>query len=166
MGRRRLASDLESGVRTGLIAAGLALFAAAVLLTGGGRAESATIAHTCSATDRQFIRHAELTMVALGLWGQQYRDGEATAQEVVAEARRAAKRIDKLEPSDPSLQKTRALVSGMITEYGRAMLAKAKEREAGPHMYRAYGLANFARDVLVDAAPDLRRRGCDVSGLL
>ena len=153
-------------LRTGLIAAGLALFAAAVLLTGGGRAESATIAHTCSATDRQFIRQAELTMVALGLWGQQYREGEVTAMEVVAEARRAAKRIDKLQPSDPSLQKTRSLVTGMITEYGRAMHAKAKEKEAGPHMYRAYGLANFARDVLVDAAPDLQSRGCDVSGLL
>src|SRR5919106_3087321 len=143
--------DGEIGVRTGLIAAGLALFAATVLLTGGGRAESATVAHTCSATDRQFIRQAELNMVALGLWGQQYREGEVTAQEVVAEARSAAKRIDHLRPSDPSLKRTRALVSGMITEYGRAMLAKAKEREAGPHMYRAYGLANFARDVLVDA---------------
>lgn len=153
-------------MRTGLIAAGLALFAAAVLLTGGGRAETATIAHTCSATDRQFIRHAELNMVALGLWGEQYRDGEATALEVVAEARRAAKRIDELKPSDPSLRKTRSLVSGMITEYGRAMFAKAREREAGPHMYRSYGLANFARDVLVEAAPELERRGCDVSGLL
>jgi hypothetical protein len=153
-------------VRTGLIAAGLALLAAAVLLTGGGRAESATIAHTCSATDREFIRQAELNMVALGLWGEQYREGEATATEVVAEARRAAKRIEKLEPSDPSLRKTRSLVSGMITEYGRAMLAKAKKREAGRHMYRAYGLANFARDVLVDAAPELHRRGCDVSSLL
>jgi hypothetical protein len=153
-------------VRTGLIAAGLALFAAAVLLTGGGRAESATVAHTCSATDRKFIRHAELNMVALGLWGEQYRDGEVTAVEVVAEARRAAKRVNQLEPSDPSLLKTRTLVAGMITEYGRAMLAKSKQRDAGQHMYRAYGLANFARDVLVDAAPDLRRRGCDVSALL
>ena len=166
MRRRRAASDLTLGVRTGLIAAGLALFAATVLLTGGGRAESATVAHTCSATDRQFIRQAELNMVALGLWGEQYREGEVTAQEVVAEARSAAKRIDHLQPSDPSLKRTRALVSGMITEYGRAMLAKAKEREAGPHMYRAYGLANFARDVLVDAAPELQRRGCDVSSLL
>jgi hypothetical protein len=158
--------DHGSGVRTGLIAAGLALFAAAVLLTGGGRAESATIAHTCSATDKQFIRSAELNMVALGLWGEQYREGEVTAAEVVAEARKAAKRIDKLEPSDPSLLKTRSLVAGMITEYGRAMFAKSKEKDAGQHMYRAYGLANFARDVLVDAAPELQSRGCDVSGLL
>ncbi len=153
-------------LRTGLIAAGLALFAAVVLLTGGGRAASATIDHTCSATDRQFIRAAELNMVALGLWGEQYRDGAATAQEVAAEARTAARRIERLRPSDPSLKKTRGFVSGMITEYGRAMSAKAKEREAGPHMYRAYGLANFARDVLGGAAPELRRRGCDVAGLL
>jgi hypothetical protein len=33
-------------------------------------------------------------------------------------------------------------------------------------MYRAYGLANFAHDTLVGAAPELRRRGCDVSSLL
>jgi hypothetical protein len=166
MDSRQRRPDLESGVRTGLIAAGLALLAAAVLLSGGGRAESATVAHTCSATDRQFIKAAQLNMLALGLWGEQYREGAVTATEVVAEARRAAKRVSKLEPRDPSLRKTQLLVAGMITEYGRAMQAKAKEKNAGPHMYRAYGLANFARDVLVDAAPDLKKHGCDVSSLL
>jgi hypothetical protein len=33
-------------------------------------------------------------------------------------------------------------------------------------MYRAYGLANFAHEVLAEAQPELRRRGCDVSSLL
>jgi hypothetical protein len=33
-------------------------------------------------------------------------------------------------------------------------------------MYRAYGLANFAHDVLVQAQPDLLERGCDVGPLL
>jgi hypothetical protein len=46
------------------------------------------------------------------------------------------------------------------------MEAKSKKRDAAPHIYRAYGLANFAHDVLVDAAPELQRRGCDVSSLL
>ena len=46
------------------------------------------------------------------------------------------------------------------------MKAKAKRKDAAPHMYRAYGLANFAFDVLSDAEPELRRRGCDISGLL
>jgi hypothetical protein len=153
-------------VRSGLIAAGLAVFAAAVLFTGGDRADGAAVAHTCSATDRQFIRVAELNMVALGIWGENYRQGSATATQVVREAEKAAARVGRLEPRDPSLKKTKTLVTGVFNEYGRAMAAKAKKRDAGPHMYRAYGLANFAHDVLVDAAPELRRRGCDVSALL
>ena len=153
-------------MRTGLIAAGLALFAAIVLLTGGGRARSATVDHTCSATDRQFISKTELNMTALGAWGDDYRRGDVTEQEVVAEASKAATRVERLNPSDPSLKKAKLLIAGMFTEYGRAMRAKRKAKDAAPHMYRAYGLANFAFDVLSDAEPELRRRGCDVSGLL
>lgn len=153
-------------MRTGLIAAGLALFAAVVLLTGSGRARSATVEHTCSATDRQFIAKTELNMTALGAWGEDYRRGDVTEEELVAEADKAAKRVESLNPSDPSLKKAKLLVAGMFTEYGRAMKAKAKAKDAAPHMYRAYGLANFAFDVLSDAEPGLRGRGCDVSGLL
>lgn len=153
-------------MRTGLIAAGLAIFAAVVLFTGGARAKAAPIEHTCSATDIQFIRKSELNMTALGTWTQEYRDGAATEAEIVDEARKAARRIDALGPRDPSLRKTKQLLAGMLVEYGRAMAAKAKNRDAAPHMYRAYGLANFAHDVLTDAAPELGRRGCDVSGLL
>jgi hypothetical protein len=105
-------------------------------------------------------------MTSLGSWGEDYRAGEATEAEVIAEARKAAKRVGSLSPSDPSLQKTKLLVAGMFTEYGRAMWAKAKKKDAAPHMYRAYGLANFAHDVLTDAKPELLRRGCDVSSLL
>ena len=153
-------------VRIGLLAVGLALFAAVVLLTSEGRARSATIEHTCSPTDRQFIAKAELNMIALGTWGDDYREGVASEAEVVAEARLAAERVGRLNPSDPSLQRTKILVAGMLAEYGRAMAAKGKEKKSAPHMYRAYGLANFAHDVLTDAAPELRRRGCDVSSLL
>jgi hypothetical protein len=109
---------------------------------------------------------AELNMVALGVWGENYREGSATAKQVVGEAQKAAVRVGRLQPSDPSLKKTKTLVTGVFSEYGRAMDAKSKERDAGPHMYRAYGLANFAHDVLIDAAPELDRRGCDVSALL
>ena len=105
-------------------------------------------------------------MTALGIWSEDYRDGVATEEEVVAEAKKAVRRVTALEPSDPSLQKTKLLIAGMLTEYSRAMYAKAKEKDAAPHVYRAYGLANFANDVLSDAAPELRRRGCDVSSLL
>ena len=153
-------------MRNGLIAAGLVLLSALVLLTGSGRARSATVRHTCSATDKQFIQKTELDMTALGIWSEDYRDGVATEEEVVAEAKKAVRRVTALEPSDPSLQKTKVLIAGMLTEYSRAMYAKAKEKDAAPHVYRAYGLANFANDVLSDAAPELRRRGCDVSSLL
>ena len=155
-----------SCVRTSLIAAGLLAFAAIVLLTSGGRARSATVQHTCSATDKQFISTTELSMTALGIWGDDYRRGEATEAEVIAEARRATVRVETLNPSDPALRKTKTLMAGMLAEYGRAMVAKAKKKDAAPHMYRAYGLANFAYDVLADAEPELRRRGCDVSALL
>jgi hypothetical protein len=33
-------------------------------------------------------------------------------------------------------------------------------------MHRAYGLANFAREVLTQAQPGLARYGCDVTPLL
>lgn len=159
-------SEDDHAVRTSLIAAGLASFAAVVLLTSGGHARSATVQHTCSATDKQFISTTELSMTALGVWGDDYRHGEATEAELIAEARRATVRVETLNPSDPALRKTKTLMAGMLAEYGRAMLAKSKQKDAASHMYRAYGLANFAHDVLVDAEPELRRRGCDVSALL
>jgi hypothetical protein len=153
-------------MRTGLIAAGLGLLAAVVVLSGGGRARSATVEHTCSATDRQFINKTELNLTALGIWSEDYRRGEATALEVVREARRAAKRVDVMRPTDPALQTTKPLIAGMLTEYGRGMAAKARQRDAAEHVMRAYGLANFAHEVLADAEVGLRRAGCDVSPLL
>ena len=153
-------------MRTGLVAAGLASFAAVVLLTSGGHGRGATVEHTCSATDRQFISKTELSMTALGIWGDDYRRGDATEAQVIAEARKATVRVQTLNPSDPALQQTKTFMAGMLAEYGRAMLAKSKQKDASSHMYRAYGLANFAHEVLVDAAPELRRRGCDVSSLL
>ena len=166
MDRTAARPEDDSAVRTGLIAAGLASLAAVVLLTGGGHGRGATAEHTCSATDKQFISKTELSMTALGIWGDDYRRGEASAAEVVAEARKATVRVQTLNPSDPALRATKTFMAGMLAEYGRAMLAKSKEKDASSHMYRAFGLANFAHDTLVDAAPELRRRGCDVSSLL
>jgi len=137
-----------------------------VLLTGGGRADGASLEHTCSATDRQFIRVAALNIVGVGMTGDSYRSGDSSAKRVVAEARAAAARVDRLQPRDPSLVETREMLAVMFTEYARAMAARANDRPAGRHMYRAYQVANFAHAVLVDAEPELRRRGCDVSGLL
>ena len=57
-------------------------------------------------------------------------------------------------------------MGAMFSEYSRAMTAEAKHKDAGPHIQRSYGLANFAHDVLVQAEPGLKARGCDVSPLL
>jgi hypothetical protein len=46
------------------------------------------------------------------------------------------------------------------------MEEEAKHGEAGNHIFHAYGLANFAHDVLLKAEPALGKRGCDVAALL
>jgi hypothetical protein len=54
----------------------------------------------------------------------------------------------------------------MFQEYGTAVTIQAKGGDAGERMYRAYGLANFAHDVLAQAQPALYKEGCDVGPLL
>jgi hypothetical protein len=149
-------------------AAGLAfaLFAtgALVLLLGGnGRA---AVSHTCSATDRQFMSVAQLNMAALGSLSEDYLHGDAKPADVIDETQTAILGLRNTNPSDPSLSKTRAIMRAMFVEYGRAIRAHAHHRNPGTYIYRAYGLANFAHDVLSDARPGLQERGCDVSPLL
>jgi hypothetical protein len=149
-------------------AAGLALaifaMGSLVLLVGGkGRA---AIVHTCSATDRHFISKAQLNMAALGSLSEDYLRGEAEADEVIAQTQSSIIVLRNTSPSDPSLSKTRAILRAMFTEYGRAIRADKNKRDPGKYIYRAYGLANFAHDVLAQAQPALAQRGCDVSPLL
>lgn len=149
----------------GLTAA--ALVAALALLgsgCGGGGAEAA--AHSCTPTDRQFIRAATLNMASVATLGRSYLEGDAHADEVIDEADRAARIVDKSRPSDPALGRMRNLLGAMFLEYGRAIRAREDNGDAGAHMYRAYGLAGFASDVLREAEPDLRELGCDVTSLL
>jgi hypothetical protein len=139
----------------------------ALALVANGRAKpAAAIAHTCSAPDRQFIQEARTNMTALGLWADQYQSGDAEASEVVSEARRAAKTVQGMGPTDPSLEQTRRLMVGMLVEYAKAVQIQEGHGNAGPHMYRAYGLANYAHGVLENAQPALSARGCDLSQLL
>lgn len=149
-------------------AAGLAfaIFAtgAAVLLLGGnGRA---AVSHTCSATDRQFMSVAQLNMAALGSLSEDYLHGDAKPAEVIDQTQSAELGIANTNPSDPSLSKTRAILRAMFLEYGRAIRADQHHKNPGKYIYRAYGLANFAHDILSDAKPGLMQRGCDVSPLL
>ena len=153
-------------MRKGLTAAAglLAVLLLALTLATSGRARPNV--HTCSATDRQFIETARTNMTALELWSQQYQSGEATKDDLVAQARTAAKIVRGTQPTDVTLQQTRSLVTGMLTEYAKAVQLQAKHRDAGPHMYRAYGLANFAHTVLVRAQAPLKKLGCDIRPLL
>ena len=134
--------------------------------TAGRGARSGPIRHTCSATDRQFLQVAQLDITSLGAWSEDYLHGDAKAGEVIQEAQSAAKRVAATSPSDPSLSQTRALLGAMFVEYAKAIQAKAKHRDAGQYIFHAYGLANLAHDVLVQAKPALQARGCDVSQLL
>jgi hypothetical protein len=152
--------------RLGLTAAGLlVIVTAALALVTSSRARPNTV-HTCSATDRQFIETARTNMAALDLWSSQYQSGDATGKDVVSQADAAAKIVRGARPTDFSLQQTDRLVVGMLTEYGKAVKLQMRHRDAGPHMYRAYGLANFAHTVLVRARRPLAKLGCDVRPLL
>jgi hypothetical protein len=131
----------------------------ALTIVNTGRAKP-SLAHTCTATDRQFIQEASSTMEELGLWT------DGASGDVVREAQAAAKHMGSMGPADPSLEQTRRLMVGMLTEYARAVRIQAKHGDAGPHMYRAYGLANYAHGVLAKAQPSLLRLGCDLTPLL
>jgi hypothetical protein len=135
-----------------------------VLLVGGkGRA---AVVHTCSATDRQFISAAQLNMAALGSLSEDYLRGDAKAADVIQQTESSVIVLHNTNPSDPSLSKTRAIMRAMFLEYGRAIRADQRKRDPGKYIYRAYGLANFAHDVLSQAKPALAERGCDVTPLL
>ena len=105
-------------------------------------------------------------MTALELWSEQYGSGEASKDDLVSQARTAAKIVRGSRPTDFALQQTRSLVTGMLVEYAKAVQLQGKHGDAGAHMYRAYGLANFAHTVLVRAQSPLDRLGCDIRPLL
>ena len=148
-----------AGLAVALVAA-----SSSVLLTGGNGNDA--VAHTCSATDRQFLGAAQLNMAALGTLSQDYLQGEAKADDVIMQTDSAVASLLNTNPSDPSLSKTQKILRAMFQEYGRAIRADKHHRDPGQYIYRAYGLANFAHDVLSQAEPALAKRGCDVSPLL
>jgi len=148
----------------GLSAAALPLVGLCLLVAGCAQASAS--AHTCSATDQDFIQTAQLNVTALNVWADGYLHGSVKPLVVVKQARNAAKIVSSTSPSDPSLEKTKFLMNAMFNEYATAVLVKAKHKDPGRHIYRAYGLANFAHDVLSEAQPALGARGCDVGPLL
>jgi hypothetical protein len=145
----------------------IAALIALAIVAGGCTESRAAVGHSCGALDRRFIETAGVNMTALGMLAEGYQTGAMTSEEVVDEARTAAKRIAYVTPRDPSLRTAQTLIGAMFHEYGDAVYRQAKGKaDAGERMYRAYGLANFARDVLQQAQPALAEQGCDLASLL
>jgi hypothetical protein len=161
-GRVRWADDQQVLRRIGVLAATLFLLACA---SGCGRSAE-VLGHTCVATDKHFIATASTDMTALGMLSADYQSGQAEPSEVAQEAFDAAKRVSHVEPRDPSLRTAQRYLDAMLNEYGTAVTLQGEGKDAGERMYRAYGLANFAHDVLIQAQPDLLEKGCDVGPLL
>jgi len=105
-------------------------------------------------------------MMGLGVLNADYQSGAVEAKDVSRQAFDASVRIQHAEPRDPSLKTAQTYLDAMFQEYGTAVTIQAKGGDAGERMYRAYGLANFAHDVLVQAQPALYKQGCDVGPLL
>ncbi|HEX5468681.1 MAG TPA: hypothetical protein VFW80_06515 [Gaiellaceae bacterium] len=148
--------------RFGVIAATLVLVTLASGCSGGRSVHG----HSCTATDQDFIRTASADVTGLGMLTADYQSGQAEPKEVAQQAFDAAERVHHTDPKDPSLRAARSYLDAMFQEYGAAVTIQAKGGEAGERMYRAYGLANFAHDVLAQAQPALSQRGCDVAALL
>jgi hypothetical protein len=147
----------------GLVSAVLVLGALMLFVGGTGAAQTV---HTCSPTDRQFIDVAQLNMASLSSVSEDYLHGADRPASVIAAAALSLRNVKGTHPEDPSLAKTRAILSAMFMEYGKAIRADTKHGDPGRYIYRAYGLANFAHDVLAGAQRPLAERGCDVSPLL
>jgi hypothetical protein len=116
--------------------------------------------------DQNFIQTASLDMTGLGELNADYRAGQVEAKDVAQQAFDSAVRVQHADPKDPSLKTAQRYLDAMFQEYGTAVTIQAKGGDAGERMYRAYGLANFAHDVLVQGQPALYEQGCDVAPLL
>src|SRR2546423_10695626 len=127
-----LSTENRSVRRLGLTAAGLlAMLTLALTIVNTGRAKP-SLAHSCTATDRQFIQEARDTMAEVGLWS------DAGASDIVAQTRDAAKHMQNMGPTDPSLEQTRRLMVGMLTEYAKAVRIQARHGAPRPPRYPAY----------------------------
>jgi hypothetical protein len=148
--------------RIGVIAATLAL----VTLASGCSREQSVQGHSCGPTDQSFIQTASVDLTGLGALNADYQSGQVEAKEVAQQAFDAAVRVQHTDPKDPSLKTAQRYLDAMFQEYGTAVTIHSKGGDAGERMHRAYGLANFAHDVLVQAQPALYEQGCDVGPML
>jgi hypothetical protein len=145
---------------------GSAIVALVVLVLFSGGNGNAQIVHTCSPTDKQFIDVAALNMASLSSSSEDFLSGAEKANSVIDAAHLSLTNVRDTHPEDPSLSTAKAILAAMFTEYAKAIKADVQHKDPGRYIYRAYGLANFAHDVLAQAQQALRARGCDVSPLL
>jgi hypothetical protein len=138
----------------------------AILASAGRSSAPARIQHTCGLTDRQFISNYQVQLTAVGMYGDDYLRGSAKAQEVIDTAREAARVVRTSAPQDPSLMVVRQYAPAMFLEFGRAVKARASDRNAAPAMYRSYSIGAHVDEILRDAQPGLAAIGCDVTDLL
>jgi hypothetical protein len=154
-------SRITAAAGLGLAVAGLIFMSLFLGPTG-----QAGVAHTCYPVDKQFIVSAQLNMQALGEASEDYLRGSAKPAYVIDQANAALRALGNTRPADPSLTRTKLVLRAMFLEYQKAIKADALHHPPGRHIYRAYGLANFAHDLLAHEQKPLKKRGCDVSPLL
>ncbi len=147
----------------GLVLAVAALSGVSLLLGPTGQAG---VVHTCYPVDKQFIVAAQLNMTALGEASEDYLRGNTKPAEVIDETNAALRSLGNTRPTDPSLTRTKLILKVMFLEYQKAIMADSHHHSPGAHIFRAYGLANFAHDLLAREQGALKKRGCDVSSLL
>jgi hypothetical protein len=152
--------------RTGVTAATFVVALVFALAVRAAETRGGPAAHSCTATDLSFIQTATLNVTALWALEADYKSGEVEGQALANEAFDSAKRVSHVTPKDPSLRLAQKYFDGMFMEYGTAVSLLSKGKDAGLRMRRAYGLSNFAHEVLAEAQPALEPRGCDVGPLL
>ena len=132
----------------------------------GSSAAHGPVQHSCGLTDKQFLAVYQLQLQAVGMYGNDYLNGSAKAQDAVAAAKEAAMAVKSSAPFDPSLQTVKNYAPPMFLYFGRAVKARAAGQDAGPAMYRAYSLSATVNDVLKEAEPGLTPLGCNVADVL
>jgi len=149
-----------------LVVAVLLLVSVGAILASSGRSSApAPIQHVCGLTDRQFLSNYQVQLAAVGMYGDDYLNGQAKAQEVIEAAREAARVVRTSAPQDPSLLVVRHYAPAMFLEYGRAVKARAANKNAAPAMYRSYSISSHVNEILREAQPGLAAAGCNVSDL-
>jgi hypothetical protein len=148
------------------VAAAVLVCAGAFLASQGKSAAHEKVEHTCGLTDRQFLANYQIQLEEVGVYGDDYLHGAATAKDVASAAKGAAKVVRSSAPFDPSLQLVKKYAPVMFMHYADAVQARAAGKTAAREMYLAYSIGARVQDALHEAAPALSALGCDVSDVL